>query len=80
VYQCDNWPKGLDTGPEACHTKSMKETKAMTTKNTPDLTFDLAWNIAMEVFGAPYHYLPWNEKLACRIVAAFVLVRCRLFR
>jgi hypothetical protein len=45
-------------------------------QTTPrDLAFDLAWNIALEVFGAPYQYLPWNEKLACRLVAAFVLVR-----
>ena len=43
-----------------------------------DLSFDLAWTVAMEVFGAPYHYLPWNEKIACRIVVAFILVRSRL--
>ena len=52
----------------------------MTTKNTSDLAFDLAWNIALEVFGAPYHYLPWNEKLACRIVTAFIIVRTHLTR
>ena len=54
--------------------------KPMTTKNPSDVAFDLAWNIALEVFDAPYHYLPWNEKLACRIVAAFVIVRTRLAR
>jgi hypothetical protein len=30
VYQCDKWPKGLDIPAVVCHTKSMKETKAMT--------------------------------------------------
>ena len=33
---------------------------------------DLGFTIALEVFGAPFHYLPWNEKLACRLIAGYV--------
>jgi hypothetical protein len=33
---------------------------------------DLSATVAMKVFGAPFHYLPWNERLACRIVTAYV--------
>jgi hypothetical protein len=45
----------------------------MTDKTITDLTFELGATVAMEVFDAPYEYLPWNEKLACRIVTAFLL-------
>jgi hypothetical protein len=33
---------------------------------------DLAAIVAVEVFDAPFHYLPWNERLACRIVTVFL--------
>ena len=52
----------------------------MTNKTITDLTFEIGATVAMKVFNAPYEYLPWNEKLACRIVAAFVIVRTRLTR
>jgi hypothetical protein len=43
----------------------------MNMKNETTLA-DLGFTVALEVFDAPYHYLPWNERLACRIVTAFL--------
>jgi hypothetical protein len=42
----------------------------MKTKTASDLLFNLGQNAAMEVFGAPYHYLSWNQRLACKTLAA----------
>jgi hypothetical protein len=42
VYQCDNWPKGLDMGAQRCHTKSMKEIlKSLPTLQLATLCEDL---------------------------------------
>ena len=44
----------------------------MKNETAKEILFNLGYNAALTVFGAPYHYLPWNERLACKIIAAAV--------